>query len=164
MRSTDAAGNTDPSPARRDFTVDSQPPAVRLGGRRTQKAGKTISVIVRATSENLRATASGKVWVRGWKTAYKLKGVKNRLIARGHRATLKLKVSKKGLRAIKRALRKHKKVSAKLKLSLRDAAGNTTVKRRTIKLRRWRSAISATASGSCARPSSAMLRSPTGCA
>jgi hypothetical protein len=136
VKATDGAGNTDASPARHDFTADFRPPGVKLGGRRTQKAGKTIKVIARATNENLQASASGKVRVRGRTTAYKLNGVKNRFIAGGHRATLKLKLSKKALRAIKRALRKHKNVGAKLTIEARDAAGNTTVKRRTIRLRR----------------------------
>jgi lysophospholipase L1-like esterase len=112
-----------------------QPPGLRLGGRRTQKARKTIEVIVRATTKDLRITATGKVRVRGWKTAYKLKGVKSCFVARGDRATLRLNVSKKAVRAIRRALRRHKKVSAKLRIKARDAAGNTTLKRRTIKLR-----------------------------
>jgi lysophospholipase L1-like esterase len=136
VKATDGAGNTDASPARREFTADLRPPGIKLLGRRTQQAGKTIKVIARATNENLRASAWGKVRVRGWKTDYKVKGVKNRFIARGHRATLKLTLSEQALRAIKRALRKHKKVSAKLTIKARDAAGNTTVKRRTIKLRR----------------------------
>jgi lysophospholipase L1-like esterase len=133
---SDTAGNTDASPARRDFSVDLKPPGIKLGGKRTQKAGKTIKVIVRATRENLRVTAWGKAWVRGWKTAYKLKRVKARFVARGHKATLRVKVPKKALRAIKRALRRHRKVRAKLTIKARDAAGNTTVKKRTIKLRR----------------------------
>jgi hypothetical protein len=145
---SDSAGNTGVSTANTfrvsasavpsPFTpiVDVKPPAIRLGGKRIQKAGKRVSVVVKATSENVRATASGKVSIRGKKKAHKLKGVKARFIARGHRATLRLKVSKKALRAIKRALGRHRKVRARLTIKARDAAGNTTIKRRTIKLRR----------------------------
>jgi glucose/arabinose dehydrogenase len=145
---SDSAGNTGVSTANTfrvsasavpsPFTpiVDVKPPAIRLGGKRIQKAGKRVSVVVKATSENVRATASGKVSIRGKKKAHKLKGVKARFIARGHRATLRLKVSKKALRAIKRALGRHRKVWARLTIKARDAAGNTTIKRRTIKLRR----------------------------
>jgi lysophospholipase L1-like esterase len=136
VKATDAAGNTDASPARRDFTADTRAPGVKLSGARTQRAGKTIKVMASATNENLRASASGKVRGRGWTSRYKLRGVKDRFIARGHKATLKLKLSEQAQRVIRRALRKHKKVSARLTITARDAAGNTTVKRRTIKLRR----------------------------
>ena len=47
----------------------------------------------------MQATVSGKVSIRGSRKAYKLRGVKNRFITRDHGATLKLKVSQKGLRA-----------------------------------------------------------------
>ena len=49
--------------------------------------------------------------------------------------TLKLKVPTKARTAIKLALRRHRKVEAKLTLSVRDGAGNVAVKRRTIELK-----------------------------
>jgi hypothetical protein len=116
--------------------ADLQPPGVRLGGKLTQRAGKTISVIVRATSEDLRASASGKAAIRGSKKTYSPNRVKNRFVARGQKATLKLKLSKKAQNAINHALRRHRRVEAKLTVAGRDAARNLTVKRRTIKLKR----------------------------
>ena len=44
---------------------DASPPRLSLRGKRTQRAGKTITVIVKAASENLWATASGKLSIRG---------------------------------------------------------------------------------------------------
>lgn len=116
--------------------ADLKPPAVALSGKRTQKAGKPIKVTVKARSEDLWATASGKLAIGGSKRVYRLRGVEAKFVARGHRATLKFKLSKDALRAIKRALRRLREVRAELKLSLRDAAGNVTVKKRTIKLER----------------------------
>ena len=91
---------------------------------------------MRATSEDLRASASGKVAIRGSKKTYSPRGVKNRFIARGQKATLKLKLSKKAQTAINHALRRHRRVGVKLTVAGRDAAGNLTVKSRTIKLKR----------------------------
>ncbi|HLM09706.1 MAG TPA: hypothetical protein VK307_08340, partial [Thermoleophilaceae bacterium] len=116
--------------------ADLEPPGVRLGGKLTQRTGKAISVIVRATSEDLRASASGTVAIGGSTKTYSPKGVKNRFIARGQKATLKLKLSKKAQNAINHALRRHRRVRAKLTVAGRDAAGNLVVKSRTIKLKR----------------------------
>jgi ribosomal protein L28 len=55
---------------------------------------------------------------------YRLNPVKDRFLARGTKATLKLRVSAKTLKAIKRALRKHERVTANIKVTIRDALGN----------------------------------------
>ena len=107
-----------------------------LGGKKTQKAGKTVSVVVSATTEDLYASASGSVSVPAASKTYRLKAIKNRFVARGTKATLKLKVPKKALKAIKRALRGRKKVKASIKLTARDGAGNVTTGKRTVKLKR----------------------------
>jgi hypothetical protein len=57
-------------------------------------------------------------------------------IRKGGRATLRLKLSKKARRAIGRALRKRRKVRARIKVTLTDAAGNSRVLRRTVRLKR----------------------------
>lgn len=148
VRARDVGGNLDASPARRDFSITAPPasgataapdetaPTVSLAAKKTQKLGKWVRVVVTATSEDLWASLTGRVSVRGASRPYKLKGVKNRFIARGNTATLKAKVSKKGRAAIRRALRRHKKVRATLRLTLRDAAGNVATKRVSIKLKR----------------------------
>ncbi len=122
---------------------DTTKPGLALGGKTTQKAGKTVSVVVSATTEDLFASASGSVSVpalsKGSASAsktYRLKAIRNRFVARGTKATLKLKVPKAALKAIKRALRAKKKVKASIKLSARDGAGNLTTGKRTIKLKR----------------------------
>jgi hypothetical protein len=75
------------------------------------------------------------VSVPGASRIYKLTGVRNRFIARGTRATLKIKLSKAARAAIKRALRRNRKVKATLRLTVRDVAGNRAVKTRRVRLK-----------------------------
>ena len=116
--------------------VDTTTPGLVLGGNKTQKAGKTVSVVVSATTEDLYASASGTVSVPGASRVYRLKSIANRFVAGGTKATLKLKVPKAALKAIKRALRARKKVKATIRLTARDGAGNVTTGKRTVKLKR----------------------------
>ena len=115
---------------------DTAPPQISMRGKTTQKLGRSISILVTATTEDLWATASGSVSVPGASKVYKLTGIKNRFIARNTKVTLRLKVSKKTQNAIKRALRTKRRVAAKIKVSARDVAGNVTIGRRTIKVKR----------------------------
>ncbi len=103
---------------------------------KSQKAGKTVSVVVSATTEDLYATASGTVAVPGASKVYRLKAIANRFVAAGTKATLKLTVPRAALKAVKRALRGGKKVKASIKLAARDGAGNLTTGKRTVKLKR----------------------------
>jgi hypothetical protein len=93
-------------------------------------------VVVSATTEDLWASASGSVSVPGASKIYRLKAIQNRLVARGTKATLKLKVPKKAQKAIKQALRRGKGVKANIRLTARDGAGNLTTGKRTVELKR----------------------------
>ena len=115
---------------------DTTTPGFALSGNTTQRAGKTISVVVSATTEDLFASASGTVSVPAASKVYRLKAIANRLVPSGTKATLKLKVPKAALKAIKRALRGRKKVKASIKLTARDRAGNLATGKRTVKLKR----------------------------
>jgi hypothetical protein len=172
VRAVDAAGNRDPTPASRSWTVDTAsantsppetgttsgpspltevtspvtallvplidvtPPVVELGGKRTQIARRTVRVTVKPTSENVWATALGRVAIRGSTRAYRLKGISARAVLSGYAATLKLEMSRKALTAARRALYRGRRVRAELKIALRDAAGNVATGTRTIKLAR----------------------------
>ena len=63
---------------------------------------QSLSLVVTATSEDLLASLSGTVSLPGASKVYKLTGVKDRFVARGSKATLKVQVPKKVLAAIKR--------------------------------------------------------------
>jgi hypothetical protein len=96
---------------------------------------KGIVVQVRCPAEDCTATARGTVSVPGASRTYRLKPATKR-IARGRTARLKLKFSKRALKAVRGALRKRKKVSARVTVTVSDAAGNGTTQRRTIRLKR----------------------------
>jgi hypothetical protein len=133
--STPTPGGTNPVPPPPPGP-DTTKPGLALGGKTAQKAGKTVSVVVSATTEDLYASASGTVSVPAASRVYRLKGIRNRFVANGTKATLKLKVPKAALKAIMRALRAKKKVKASIKLTARDAAGNLTTGKRMVKLKR----------------------------
>lgn len=57
-------------------------------------------------------------------------------VKKGTRVTLKLAVPRKAQKAIRKALRKHSRVEAMITVTVKDAAGNSAVHKRTIKLRR----------------------------
>jgi hypothetical protein len=124
------------APPAQQSLLDTTTLGLKLGGKKTQKAGKTVSVVVSATIEDLWASASGGVAVSEASKIYRLKAIKNRFVARGTKATLKLKVPKKAQKAIKKALSRGSKVKAKVKLTARDGAGNLTTRKRTVKLKR----------------------------
>jgi Glycosyl hydrolases family 43 len=115
-------------------SADLTAPGLTLGGRRRQRARRTIRVIVRATSEALWATASGAVRIGGSKKAYALRGAGTSFVEPGTLKTLKLRISRKALLATRRGLRRHRIVTARLVIEALDPAGNSTVRKRTIKL------------------------------
>jgi plastocyanin len=80
-------------------------------------------------------TAAGTVSVpRAAAKVYRFKAA-SRGVAANAAVKLRLKLSKKSLRAVKRALR-HRKLRAKVNVTAKDKAGNRTVQKRTIRLKR----------------------------
>lgn len=162
VRAIDSFGNADPSPAGRSWTVetgqaeevepsasvpepivplapvvqvaDVTPPPFRLGARWTRTSRRTIRVIVRATGEDLWSTVGGRIRIGGSRKPYRLNGVTARFIAAGDQRTLTPGISRRAMRAIGRALRRDRRVRVTLTVVARDAAGNATVKKRTIEL------------------------------
>ena len=141
VRATDDQGNTDASPATRSFTVDTSAPDVDLGGKKKQKATKKLKVKV-TVDEDGSAEATGKVTLerRGKGSAAVKKSQLTLMpaskgVSADQAATLKPKLKKKGLTAIKRALKKGKKAKAKITVEVTDAVGLSTTQKRTIKLK-----------------------------
>jgi len=130
----DPAPDPQPEP---DEQPDTVAPALALVGKLVQKLGKAVRVGVVCRSEACVARATGFVDVPRTAVArrLRLKGARAN-IAAGDRKRLKLRMSRKTRRAARRALRRGKKVKAKVRVAVRDAAGNRTVRRRTIRLRR----------------------------
>ena len=80
-------------------------------------------------------SVKGTVSVPKLAKAYKLKGSK-RKIAAGKRGKLTLTLPKKARTAIKRALARHRKLKAKITITADGGAGNVTVAKRSIRLKR----------------------------
>jgi hypothetical protein len=162
VRATDQAGNPDQSPDSRSFTVDTtsatpapppappppapppppppadtRAPALQLSGATAQKVlrQRGVLMMVACPAEACTATAKGRVSVRGSATVFKLTRV-TKQFSKGGKATLKLKLKRSALTAIGRALKASKRLSAKVTVTAKDAAGNVTTKRRTIRLKR----------------------------
>jgi hypothetical protein len=111
---------------------DTTPPGVSLGGKLRQKVGRRVRVAVTLT-EDAGVRASGKVVIGKSKT-FALRRVKTRQIAQGVTTRFAVAVPSRTLAAIRAALRRHKPVTAKIRVIAHDAAGNTTTKRRKVKI------------------------------
>jgi hypothetical protein len=109
-------------------------PTTLLWGKTTQKVGSLITIGVFCPKEACTATPSGTVNLSGASKVYRLKGASTN-VSKGGKALLKLKVPRKAQRAIKRALRRKKKVRAGVTVTARDAEGNNTVRKLTIRLK-----------------------------
>ena len=91
---------------------------------------------VMALSEDLWASASGRLALQGSARSYRLRGVRGRFVARGETVTLELRLPPHALTAARRALRSLRDVTARVELSARDAAGNMATRKRTVELER----------------------------
>ena len=86
-------------------------------------------------AESGTITVGGTITVPNSSKVYKLKRVA--VAAKPGAATkIRLKLAKKGLKAVTRALRRRRSVKAKLTLTAKDLAGNTKTAKRTVRLTR----------------------------
>jgi len=106
----------------------------KASAKRTQRQTSTrihVAVKVKA-KERLTAKASGKVTVN---PSYKLKPKKVKL-STGKTRTLRLKPKKAHAQRIAAALNRGEKATARLKVKLTDAAGNSETEKLRVRLRR----------------------------
>jgi hypothetical protein len=115
--------------------ADTVAPLATLGGPVSQSVKRGFIVVTVETSEDSVVTATGTVAVPALAKLYKLKPASRSLTANA-KTTLKLKIPKKELAAIKKALKRHKKLSAKVNVSAKDKAGNVRSFKRSVKLKR----------------------------
>ncbi|MBI5105429.1 MAG: hypothetical protein HZB46_10710, partial [Solirubrobacterales bacterium] len=102
------------------------------GAQRILRQSRSIVLRVRS-GEAATLTAKGTIAVPGKDPSIKATTMR---LAAGRTATLKLKLSATALAAVRRAWARHRKATAVLKLSARDAAGNAATATRRIALRR----------------------------
>lgn len=110
---------------------DTLAPRQSVAARRRQDIDRLV-VSVRP-NEAVALTASAGVNVPGASRTLPFRVVR-RSVGAGVRARLRLKLSRRNLRSAKRALRRGRRLIAKVKLSARDAAGNVSTARRSIRL------------------------------
>jgi hypothetical protein len=117
---------------------DLQGPNAALFGPRVQKAGPFVRVGVGCRDEPCNALAQGTVIVpnRFLSRRFRLRPARARGIPAGVRRTLRLRVPRRALRGIRRALRARRRIAVRVTVTFTDAAGNRTIRRRTIRLRR----------------------------
>lgn len=116
---------------------DTTAPVIALSGRTTQRADGTVAVSV-TSNEIGSGTATGTVIVRRTRrtaASFALGSAVTQL-APNVRARLKLRVPRRARTAIRKALRNGRRVSAVVTVSVRDAAGNSASRNRTVRLRR----------------------------
>jgi len=127
-----------PPPPPAAAAADTTPPASNLTGASSQKLGKTVAVSISCSDEACKATASGTVLVpkagRIKAKTYKLAAL-TKSIAKGAKATARLKLNATPRAAIKRALKRGKRVVVKFTVRIADASGNTRTLTRQVKLK-----------------------------
>jgi hypothetical protein len=80
-------------------------------------------------------TVAGSVSVPGAAKVFKFKTAR-KSVAAGASVTLKPKLAAKAVKAVKRALKRGKRLKAKLTITARDKVGNSTTFKKTVKLKR----------------------------
>lgn len=119
---------TAPGPA----AGDTKAPKLILKLKKRQRVGKGGAIVLKLRcDEPCKVTVGGKILVPG--KDVKLKKVSRSLKA-GKLATVKMKLTAKALKAVRRAWRKHRKAVAKLSIAARDAAGNATKRSQRVTL------------------------------
>jgi hypothetical protein len=114
---------------------DTTPPQTTLSGpsSATFTDAGTVGVSVRC-NEACRATAHATVSTGGASKVYRSRNATKQLAA-GAKAKLAPKFSGKATKAIRRAL-KSKQLTARVTVVTKDAAGNKTTRKRSVKLKR----------------------------
>ena len=134
VRATDQAGNADPTPASRSFTVDTAVAGAKASARRVQRQHRRVKVKVKATAkEGVIVKATGKVKVGGKKLKLKRR---RKAIDPGERVRLALRPKRRRAGAkVMRALAHHKRVKALVRVRFTDRPGNSTTKKLAVRLK-----------------------------
>jgi len=124
--------STNPAPL--PLTEGVTPPALRLAVRDAQRLGRRRQIGIRVTcDENCTLTASGTLRLPvGAARSWHLSGSRKSAVA-GQRVTLKLKLSRTLAAHAREAIKDGHHVTARVKLTARDDAGNAS--RRTLRIR-----------------------------
>jgi hypothetical protein len=115
--------------------ADTVAPVLQVAGSRSQRALHRGAVVVQARcpAEACTASAAATIAVPGAKRALRLRS-RTRAIAAGGTTSLRLVLNKQARAAVRRALRAHRVLTAKVRVAVSDAAGNQTIAGRTVRL------------------------------
>jgi hypothetical protein len=115
--------------------LDGTRPALKLGGKRTQRVRRFLVIVVGCPREPCLGSATGTFRLRGHGRRYR---IRSRVFAvrAGHRARVRLRLSRGTRAALRRALRARRRIRVRVAVVVHDAAGNRSRGRRTVKLRR----------------------------
>jgi len=124
-----------PTPSGAPSSVDTTAPLARLGGPREQHPLRRGALLVEVTCPAEACTASATTTLRlpGRAHALRLR-TKPVVLGRGQTQTLRLALSRAARAAVRRALRAHRALKAKLVIAVADTVGNTTTATRTVRL------------------------------
>ena len=111
--------------------VDRTPPVLRLSGPTVQRPQTAYAILVSALCPNEVCKVRASMTVK--KTTLK---VPSRFLQRGVKTTLKLVLTKKARRGIRRAMGKRRSLKTKIVVVASDSMGNAVTERRTITLKR----------------------------
>jgi hypothetical protein len=124
-----APGGT-PAPA-----LDTVAPALRVSGPASQRVLRRGAIVVeaRCPAEACVAAASATIKLPGSKRALRL-AARKRTLGAGEAKTLRLVLDARARTAVRRALRSHPAVTAKVRVAVADAAGNQAIAGRTVRM------------------------------
>jgi plastocyanin len=117
-------------------SADKTAPALTLSGSTRQRALRQRAVFVRAgVDEASRVVARAWVSIPRTGRSFRAKTVSRQLAARTT-SKLGLALSRQALRAFRRALRKHTRLTARITVTAKDPAGNRASAKRRVKLKK----------------------------
>lgn len=130
-----AAGTT-PPPGGQPVSADKTAPTLRLSGSRRQSVLRQRAVFVRAVvTEASSVVARARVHIPRAAKPFRVQGPSLQLASR--RVTnFKLALPNRTLRAFRRALRKHSRLTARITVTAKDSAGNRAIAKRRITLKK----------------------------
>lgn len=131
-----AAGTTPTPPGEAPVSADRTAPTLRLSGSRRQRVLRQGAVFVRAVvTEASSVVARARIYIPRAGKPFRAQGPARQLAPR--RVTnFKLALSNRTLRALRQALRRHSRLTARITVTADDSAGNRAIAKRRVKLKK----------------------------
>ena len=129
-------GDAPPSPCAAPGPADGTAPAVAVSRRRVQRVLRQKGVVVAVKcNEPCGFTASARMRVSRSKKRYALRKV-SKLAGAGQRVKVKLRLYRKGTRALRRTLARKRRATITVTITARDTAGNRSTRKVAVRVKR----------------------------